>query len=246
MYKHTKLGIVKKMDTSDTMFEQFRNSQKQPNLQATEVTRRRYQRISCFYDAMETMAEKRYHPWREQLWAKVDGAALLEVGVGTGKNLPYYPAKANITGIDLTPGMLNQAIGKARTLGYDSRVDLHPGDAQALDFPDSSFDTALATFVFCSVPDPVLGLQEMGRVVKPGGKVLLLEHMRSPNPFIGFLMDALNPLVVRMMGANINRRTVENVRKAGLEIEQVEDLGVGGIFKMIVASVSKEEDSAEA
>ena len=203
----------------------------------TEITRRRYQRLSRFYDLMETMAEKRYHPWRERIWSYVNGGPVLEVGVGTGKNLSYYPASAYITCIDLTPGMLEQAKRKARTLGFDSRVDLQLGDAQALDFPDNSFDTALATFVFCSVPDPVLGLREMKRVVRPGGKVLLLEHMRSQNKFLGFLMDILNPLVVRMMGANINRRTVENVRHAGLDIEQVEDLGMNGIFKMIVARV---------
>jgi ubiquinone/menaquinone biosynthesis C-methylase UbiE len=206
-----------------------------PNLQATEKTRSRYQRISRFYDLMETSAEKRYHPWREQLWAMVNGANVLEVGVGTGKNLPYYPNGAHITGIDLTPGMLEQARRKAHAFEFNSRVSLQIGDAQALDFPDNSFDTALATFVFCSVPDPVLGLREMKRVVRPGGKVLLLEHMRSPNSVLGYLMDLLNPLVVRMMGANINRRTVENVRKAGLEIEQVEGLGMGGIFKLIVA-----------
>lgn len=216
---------------------------KTPNIQATKKTRRRYQRISRFYDLMETLAEKRYHPWREKLWAKINGTEVLEVGVGTGKNMSHYPAVAHITGIDLTPGMLEQARKKARTSGIDSHVDLQLGDAQALDFPDNSFDTGLATFVFCSVPDPVLGLREMKRVVRPGGKVLLLEHMRSPNSTLGVLMDLLNPLVVRMVGANINRRTVDNVRKAGLEIEQVEDLGMGGIFKMIVARVSKKEDA---
>jgi len=75
--------------------------------------------------------------------------------------------------------------------------------------------------------------------VKPGGQVLLLEHMRSANPVLGALMDAVNPLVVRMMGANINRRTVENVRVSGLKLESVEDLGMGGIFKLIVAGVSQ-------
>lgn len=233
------------MNTLYPKSEQFQNSNNQPDLLATEVTRRRYQRISRFYDVMETMAETRYHPWREKLWTEVTGIEVLEIGVGTGKNMPYYPANTHITGIDLTPGMLERARRKAHASGLNSHVDLQLGDAQTLDFPDNSFDTALGTFVFCSVPDPVLGLREMKRVVRPRGKVLLLEHMRSPNETLGALMDLINPLVIRMMGANINRRTVENVRKAGLEIERIEDLAMGGIFKLIVARVNKTKDANE-
>ncbi len=114
-------------------------------------------------------------------------------------------------------------------------VALEPGDAQALRFPTDSFDSAVATFVFCSVPDPVLGLKEVGRVVRPGGQIVLLEHVRLDRPVIGRLMDLLNPLVVRITGANINRRTVENVRQAGLVIERVEDLTPTGLIKLIVA-----------
>jgi len=90
-------------------------------------------------------------------------------------------------------------------------------DAQHLDYPGASFDAVVATFVFCSVPDPVAGLREARRVLRPGGQLLLLEHVRSENPVAGKLMDWLNPLVVRLAGANINRRTVENVRLAGFE-----------------------------
>lgn len=104
-----------------------------------------------------------------------------------------------------------------------------------MDFTDSSFDAVVATFVFCSVPDPVLGLSEARRVCKPGGKVVLLEHMRAENDFLGRIMDLINPVIVRLWGANINRRTVENVSKAGLEIEKMERLSSSGIVKLIIA-----------
>ena len=93
-------------------------------------------------------------------------------------------------------------IARRRAHGLDLAADLRLDDAQALEFPDASFDTAVATFVFCSVPNPVLGLREMRRVVQPGGRVLLLEHVRSANRLLGALMDAMNPVVVRMLGAN--------------------------------------------
>ncbi|HJW84177.1 MAG TPA: methyltransferase domain-containing protein [Anaerolineae bacterium] len=202
--------------------------------QATSVTRSRYQRLSRVYDLIEALPERRFRPWREKLWSLVRGSRVLEVGVGTGKNMPFWPREVSMAAIDLTPGMLERARRRAQVLNL--KADLYLGDVQALDFPDNSFDTAVATFVFCSVPDPVLGLRELGRVVKPGGQVLLLEHMRSANPVVGKLMDLLNPWVVRVMGANINRRTVENVQKAGLILEKVEDLGTGGIVKYVCAS----------
>lgn len=205
----------------------------QADLRATERTRARYQRISSLYDLMEILPEKRYIPWREKLWEQVHGPSILEIGVGTGKNMPYYPPEMKITAIDLTPGMLARARKRAAEL--DLNITLQLGDTQALDFPDNSFDSVVATFVFCSVPDAVLGLREIRRVLKPAGQLFLLEHMRAPNPVLGLLMDVLNPLVVRMMGANINRRTVENVQTADFEQVDVTELTAGGIFKYILA-----------
>jgi len=113
-------------------------------------------------------------------------------------------------------------------------VDLVLGDAQQLPFRDGAFDGAAATFVFCSVPDPVTGLTEVKRIVKDGGEIDLLEHVRAAFPPAGWVMDHLNPVVVRVMGANINRDTVGNVSRAGIDIDDVESRGFG-IVKLIRA-----------
>ena len=200
---------------------------------ATNQTQARYQRIAPLYDRMEVLAERSYQPWRARLWSMVRGPKVLEVGVGTGKNMPYYPEDVDITAIDLTPGMLDRARKRAAKLNIS--IELQLGDTQNLDFPDGTFDDVVETFVFCSVPDPMLGLKELARVVKPGGRVLMLEHVRAANTVLGTLMDVLNPVVVRISGANINRRTVDNVSQSGLRLEQIDDLGKGDIFKLIVA-----------
>jgi phosphatidylethanolamine/phosphatidyl-N-methylethanolamine N-methyltransferase len=180
---------------------------------ATATARARYDRNARFYDFMEWGNERHAAHWRAALWARVVGPRVLEVGVGTGKNMPFYPPDMAITAIDLSPRMLDRARENARRAGLG--VDLREADAQALPFPDASFDTAIGTFVFCSVPDPMLGLRELRRVLVPGGQLLLVEHVLSTRPRLRRLMRALNPFVVRLMGANIDRETVENVRHAG-------------------------------
>jgi len=200
---------------------------------ATEKTRTRYQRIAPYYDTMELMAEGRMADWRERLWSLVEGPRVLEVGVGTGKNMPYYPEDMQVTAVDLTPRMIERARRRADKLRID--VDVQLDDAQELDFDDAIFDDVVSTCVFCSVPDPLLGLEELARVTRPGGRLLMVEHVRAANELLGSVMDLVNPLAVRIMGANINRQTVENVARSPWEIERVEDLGMGGIFKLIVA-----------
>lgn len=200
---------------------------------ATEVIRKRYDRRATLYDLMEGFAERLgLGKWRKEQWDKVADGSILEVGVGTGKNFPYYPTNSEITAIDFSEKMLSRARNKARKL--DVKVRLLPMDVQKLDFADNTFDTVVATFVFCSVPDPLKGLAEVKRVCKPGGKVILLEHVLSANRPMAYLMSLANPVVVRLMGANINRRTVENVTKSGLIVERVTDLGAG-ILKLIEA-----------
>jgi len=112
---------------------------------------------------MEFFSENVFKNWRRKLLSHAKGK-ILEAGVGTGKNFPYYPANADITGIDIADKMLPLAEKRAAKLGL--AVKLMEGDVQSLSFPDNSFDTAVATFVFCSVPDPVLGLKELKRIVE--------------------------------------------------------------------------------
>lgn len=208
--------------------------------QETRTIQARYDRIAPIYDLVERVAEQRYQAWRARAWQHVTGPEILEVGAGTGTNMPYYPADVHVTAIDISDKMLARAQQRAAAL--DSNVTLRQMDAQQLEFDDNSFDSAIATFVFCSVPDPVLGLREMGRVVKPGGRIVLLEHMRARNPILGKLMDLFDPLTVRLMGPHINRETVENIRRAGLAIEQIDDLDRLGIFKLILARASLPDD----
>jgi ubiquinone/menaquinone biosynthesis C-methylase UbiE len=171
-------------------------------------------------------------PGGPKLRDRVVGHRALEVGVGTGKNFPYYPGDVRISAVDLSPRMLEKAKKKASALGLE--VELQEMDVQRLAFPEGIFDTVFATFVFCSVPDPVLGLQELRRVCKTDGRLLLLEHMRPGNPIFGLFFDLINPMVVRMMGANINRRTMENIKRAGWRI-RVEEYLSSDIVRWIEA-----------
>jgi len=205
----------------------------------TVFTRKRYDRLAFFYDFLEAPLERyRFAHWRSRLTDLIVGDRALEVGVGTGKNLRHYPRNVKITAIDFSSRMLERA--RKRALVFGSMVQLQKMDVQQLAFPDNSFDTVFATFVFCSVPDPVAGLKELKRVCKPNGRLLLLEHMRPSNVLLGMLFDVVNPMMVRMMGANINRRTMDNIKKAGWQILKEEHLS-GDIVRWVEAKPSSSE-----
>lgn len=176
----------------------------------TERIRKRYDRIAYFYDYLEKPMENMVlGKWRKHLFQEVKGK-VLEVGVGTGKNIEHYHDAIEVTAIDFSQKMLLIAEKRAENLGKN--VDLRKMDVQCMSFSDDTFDHVIATCVFCSVPNPVKGFAEIGRVLKPQGKVILIEHVRSEEKLLGLLMDVMNPLVVNFYGANINRRTEENIR----------------------------------
>lgn len=191
---------------------------------SNERVQRRYDRVAPFYDSLEGVMELRAAQWRSDLWSEVTEGDVLEVGVGTGKNLRFHPARARVTAIDIAPKMLERARRRAEIEG--SPVVLERADVQALRYPDGSFDVAVATFVFCSVPDPVLGLRELRRVLRPGGRLLLLEHVLSERRWLRKIMRRLDPITARLVGAHIARETVASVRDAGFTIREVRDLAL--------------------
>ncbi|NOY78299.1 MAG: class I SAM-dependent methyltransferase [Calditrichaeota bacterium] len=196
----------------------------------TEKIKKRYNRTSVVFDLLEKPMEGFSAGWREDIISEVSGT-VLEVGVGTGRNIPYYPETVNVIAIDFSKKMLDKAREKYENT--HKNVTFIEMDVQKMDFSDNRFDCVLTSCVFCSVPIPVLGLKEIRRVCKPGGKIVMLEHVRSTHKVIGPLMDALNPFPLFLYGANINRDTVGNLKKAGFTTIHVTDLW-GDIFKKIV------------
>lgn len=199
----------------------------------TVDTKAKYNRNARLHDLFEFITEVLvYSYWRKELFKMMKGDKFLEIGVGTGKNLRYYPTDANATAIDFSEGMLLYAKRRAAKMGQN--VTLKNMDVQNLQFGANSFPNILATFVFCSVPDPVRGMKEVRRVCISNGRFVLLEHVRPKNTWLGKLFDRLNHIVVKCTGVNINRDTAENIRKAGFEIELERNL-LGNVFKLFVA-----------
>lgn len=202
----------------------------------TEKIRKKYDRVSKVYDIleqpMEVMSLKKS---RVEVTKDLKGK-VLEVGVGTGKNIPYYPNDISIIAIDFSDKMLAKAREKAKKL--NKKVELIQMDVQNMNFADNTFDMVFTTCVFCSVPDPIEGLKEIRRVCKPDGKIIMIEHVRSEQKVLGLLMDIFNPLIVNLYGANINRNTVENVEKAGFNSVQATNL-TGDIVKKIIIKNQK-------
>ena len=201
--------------------------------EGTRRVRRRWDRKARLYDLLTAPAERMMGLARGRAWVfrRVPRGRVLVVGAGTGKNLSYYPEGARVIATDLSSGMLARAMEKVA--GSPENVRFVVTDAEDLAFKDGVFDRIVVTCVFCSVPDPVRGLREVRRVLRPGGEVVLLEHMR-PGGLLGRLFDLLDPIMSRLMGPHINRRTPDNISKAGLQL--VEERNVFSDWvKVIVA-----------
>jgi ubiquinone/menaquinone biosynthesis C-methylase UbiE len=197
----------------------------------TETARQRrvWDKSAPSYDKQIALFERIWFGGgREWLGARASGR-VLEVAVGTGRNLPHYPADAAIAGVELSPAML--AIARTRAADLGREVDLREGDAQHLPFGDASFDTVVCALSLCTIPDPGATIGEMARVLVPGGRLLLLDHIASTWPPI-YAAQWLLERVTSRAGEYFTRRQLPLVQAAGLEVVEAQRLKAGTIERI--------------
>jgi ubiquinone/menaquinone biosynthesis C-methylase UbiE len=211
---------------------------------------RETERIRSTYDKSAPKYDKEMSRWekllfkggREWVCARAKGD-VLEIAVGTGRNFPYYGDDLRITGIELSPAMLEIAAQRAEELGQ--KVDLRVGDAQKLDFPDGSFDTVVCTLSLCTIPDHRGAVAEAHRVLRPGGLLLLLEHVRSPALPVRSVQKLLNPLAVRFEGDHLLRDPMDYLNEAGFEVERIERSKWGIVERVAARKIGSGQRIAE-
>ena len=197
------------------------------------ATQRKWDAASRSFDFITFGDDHRLGPHKRRLFAKMHGAILM-VAAGTGNDFRFFPTGQSILAIDISPKMLERAEKKAAQ--YQGKIELRQMDVCQLPLPDSSFDSVVTVCTFCSVPEPVIGLRELYRVLKPGGQILMFEHVRSRIGPLGIFLDLMTPLS-RRVGPDLNRDTVGNVQKAGFRIRREEN-----VYLDIVKSIEGVKD----
>ena len=194
---------------------------------ATETARVRkiYERDAPRYDRTITFFERiLFRDARHWVCSQAKGD-VLEIAIGTGLNLPHYAPDVRLTGIELSPQMLDRAQGRAADLGREA--DLQLGDATALEFADDSFDAVVSTFTLCTIPDARAAVGEVRRVLRPGGRFVFAEHVRSPSPSVRAGQRLLNPLAVRFQGDHLLREPLDYLQAHDFTVEKLERYGLG-------------------
>jgi ubiquinone/menaquinone biosynthesis C-methylase UbiE len=195
----------------------------------TARQRRVWDKVAPSYDKQIAFFERiQFGGGREWVGSRASGT-VLEVAIGTGRSLPFYPAGTRVTGIDLSPGMLAVARQRATALGIDA--DLREGDAEALAFPDDSFDTVVCVLSLCSIPDPARAIGEMARVLKPGGKLLLLDHIGS-RWWPVWAVQRFVELFSARAGEYQTRRQLPLMAPAGLRVVESQQLKWGTVERV--------------
>lgn len=197
---------------------------------ATEKQRRVWDKSAAHYDRQIAFFEKVWFGGGRHWIAERARGRILEVAIGTGRNLSYYPKELAVTGIELSPEMLAIARKRAADLGRD--VELRAGDAADLPFPDASFDTVSCVLALCSIPDPERAVGEMHRVLVPGGRLLLVDHIGSSWRALYAAQWLVEQVTRRTAGEYFTRRQRPLVEAAGFEIQEAERLKAGTVERI--------------
>ena len=185
------------------------------------ATQKKWDKAAPTFDFMAGKGpEVRWKPFKQRLFSNMDGKILF-LALGTGLDIPTFPPGKDITAIDISPKMLEQA--RERIAGYDGTLHAEVMDVHEMPFAPESFDQVYTSCTFCSVPDPVGGLKALYRVLKPRGKLFMFEHTGSRYYPFRYMLNAMTVLTERI-GPAMNRKTVDNVRAAGFRITEVENI----------------------
>jgi ubiquinone/menaquinone biosynthesis C-methylase UbiE/ketosteroid isomerase-like protein len=193
----------------------------------TERIRRIFDKQAPKYDeSMSRFERLLFAGNREWVCERAEGD-VLELAAGTARNLPYYPADLNLTGIELSPEMASLGRRRAEELGR--AIDMQVGDAEALPFADESFDTVVCTYGLCTIPDDSAAIREAKRVLRPGGRILLAEHVRSPNLAVRTIQRVLEPFAHRFGGDHLLREPLDHLAAEAFEVDEVRRLKAGWV-----------------
>lgn len=198
------------------------------------VTKAKWDKASANFDLMAGYGpEKRWEPVKRALFSKMGEGRILFLAIGTGLDVPFFPPQRNITGIDISDGMIEKA--RPRVDAYDGEIELQQMDVHEMPFEEDSFDQVFTSCTFCSVPRPIDGLKALRRILKPGGELHMFEHTGSRYFPFSLMMNIMTPLS-RRFGPEMNRTTVENVQAAGFELDCVQHVYLD-VVKTISAHV---------
>jgi ubiquinone/menaquinone biosynthesis C-methylase UbiE/predicted ester cyclase len=193
----------------------------------TERVRQIFDKQAPKYDQSMSRFERLLFAGNREWVCERSEGEVLELAVGTARNLPHYPAGVKVTGVELSPVMAELGRKRAQDLGRE--IDIRVGDATALPFPDESFDTVVCTYGLCTIPDDRAAVQEANRVLRPGGRILLAEHVRSPNLVIRAIQRLLEPFAHQFGGDHLLREPLDHLTAEGFEIDEVKRQKAGWV-----------------